>query len=106
MWQIIVIFIIQTIRQNPRTNINSKYGRLVTTASGNQNAEGTSLYLYNANYLKLKNLTFGYTVPVSVSKKVFIENLRVYISIENVFNITKYPGQDPELRSRLPNIPL
>ena len=82
---------------DPRTNINSKYGRLVTTASGNQNAEGTSLYLYNANYLKLKNLTFGYTVPVSVSKKVFIENLRVYISIENVFNITKYPGQDPEL---------
>ena len=70
---------------------------MVTTASGNQNAEGTSLYLYNANYLKLKNLTFGYTVPVSVSKKVFIENLRVYISIENVFNITKYPGQDPEL---------
>ena len=82
---------------DPRNNINSKYGRLVNTPSGCQNMEASSLYLYDANYLKLKNLTFGYTVPSAVSKKAFIENLRVYVSIENVFNITKFPGQDPEL---------
>lgn len=82
---------------DPRNKINSKYGRLVNTPTGSQNKEASTLYLYNANYLKLKNLTFGYTVPAAVSKKAFIENLRVYVSIENVFNITKYPGQDPEL---------
>jgi len=70
---------------------------LVNGESGFQNVESSSLYLFNANYLKLKNLTLGYTLPVPVSKKIFMDNLRVYVSIENVFNITKYPGQDPEL---------
>ena len=65
--------------------------------SGYQNVETSSLYLYNGNYLKLKNLTFGYTVPAHISKKFFTDNLRAYVSIVNVFNITKYPGQDPEL---------
>ncbi len=86
--------------ENPsdsRTNINAKYGRLVNGESGFQNVESSSLYLFNANYLKLKNLTLGYTLPAPVSKKIFMDNLRVYVSIENVFNITKYPGQDPEL---------
>lgn len=86
--------------ENPndaRTNINAKYGRLVNGESGWQNIESSSLYLFNANYLKLKNLTVGYTLPAHVSKKIFTSNLRVYVSVENVFNITKYPGQDPEL---------
>lgn len=82
---------------DPRTNQAAKYGRLVNGESGYQNVETSSLYLYNGNYLKLKNLTFGYTVPAHISKKFFTDNLRAYVSIENVFNITKYPGQDPEL---------
>ena len=86
--------------ENPndaRTNIHAKYGRLVNGEGGFQNTEGTSLYLFNGNYLKLKNLTFGYTLPAPIAKKIFTDNLRVYVSIENVFNITKFPGQDPEL---------
>ncbi|WP_279165868.1 SusC/RagA family TonB-linked outer membrane protein [Phocaeicola coprophilus] len=86
--------------ENPtdlRTNINAKYGRLVNGESGWQNTETSSLYLFNANYLKLKNLTFGYTFPKNMIKKVYMENLRLYVSIENVFNITNFPGQDPEL---------
>lgn len=83
--------------EDPRTHINSKYGRLTNTATGWQNGEASSCYLYNANYLKLKNLTVGYTIPAHLSQKAFIENLRLYVSIENVFNITRFPGQDPEL---------
>lgn len=82
---------------DPRTNLYAQYGRLVNGESGYQNVETSSLYLFNGNYLKLKNLTFGYTLPAHISKKIFTDNLRVYVSIENVFNITKYPGQDPEL---------
>ena len=82
---------------DPRTNIYAKYGRLVNGESGYQNTETSTLYLYNANYLKLKNLTFGYTLPRHISEKAYMENLRVYFSCENVFNITNYPGQDPEL---------
>lgn len=80
-----------------RTNVNAKYGRLVNGESGFQNLETSSLYLFNGNYLKLKNLTVGYTLPATISKKAYMDNLRLYMSIENVFNITKYPGQDPEL---------
>ena len=80
-----------------RTNITAKYGRLVNGESGFQNTETSSLYLFNGNYLKLKNLTIGYTLPAAISKKAYMDNLRLYVSIENVFNITKYPGQDPEL---------
>ncbi len=82
---------------DPRTNINAKYGRLVNGESGYQNTEATSLYIFNGNYLKLKNLTVGYTLPAAISKKAYMDNLRLYVSVENVFNITKYPGQDPEL---------
>lgn len=80
-----------------RTNINAKYGRLVNGESGFQNTESSTLYLFNGNYLKLKNVTVGYTLPSVISKKAYMDNLRLYVSIENVFNITKYPGQDPEL---------
>ena len=82
---------------DPRTNINAEFGRLVNGEGGNQNVYTSSLYLFNANYLKLKNLTVGYTFPKAWAQKVAMQNARLYLSIENVFNITKYPGQDPEL---------
>lgn len=80
-----------------RTNLGATYGRLVNGESGWQNTEASSLYLYNANYFKLKNITLGYTLPAPVAKKIFTSNLRLYVSIENVFMITNFPGQDPEL---------
>lgn len=82
---------------DPRTKMNAKYGRLVNGESGFQNHEASTLYLYKGDYLKLKNLTIGYTLPVNIARKIFADNLRVYTSIENVFSITSYPGQDPEL---------
>lgn len=85
------------VPDDPRTNLNAKYGRLVASESGYQNTATSSLYLFNANYLKLKNLTFGYTFPAQWMSKAGISNLRLYMSIENVFSIDKFPGQDPEM---------
>jgi TonB-linked SusC/RagA family outer membrane protein len=88
--------------ENPsdsRTNIGAKYPRLTAGESGSQNTEASTLFLYNANYLKLKNLTIGYTLPKHISKRILAENLRVYMSGENLWNITSFPGQDPELGS-------
>lgn len=82
---------------DPRTNLQAKYGRFVSGEKGFQNYEASTLYLFNGNYLKLKNITFGYTFPKSLIDKLYMANLRVYTSIENVFNITKFPGQDPEM---------
>ena len=45
----------------------------------------------------MKNLTIGYTLPEKYAKKILMKGLRVYVSGENLFNITSYPGQDPEM---------
>ena len=42
-------------------------------------------YLQNIGYLRLKNLTFGYTLPESLTRKISISKLRVYFSGENLF---------------------
>ena len=44
------------------------------------------------------NLTLGYTMPKSISKKFYVERLRVYASGENLFAITGFSGMDPEMR--------
>jgi hypothetical protein len=55
--------------------------------------------VHNASYLRLKNLTFSYNLPQSISKKFFVENLKVYTSMDNLFTITSFPGWDPEIVS-------
>ena len=56
-------------------------------------------YLLDASYVRLKNLTFGYTVPSSMLSKVNLKRVRVYFSGENLFELDKMGGVpiDPEL---------
>lgn len=82
---------------DPRTNIHAKYGRLVAAESGYANSRTSSNYLYNGTYLKLKNLTIGYTLPKSVANKLFTQNIRFYVSGENLLTFNSFPGQDPEM---------
>ena len=58
-----------------------------------------TFHLYSCDYLKLRNLTIGYTLPKQISRKFYAENLRVYFSGENLLTITSCPGLDPEMRS-------
>lgn len=81
-----------------RTNLNAKYPRLTEGESG-QNTVASTLFLFKGDYLKLKNLTFGYTLPKKAAKTVFTENIRLYFSGENLFSFTSFPGQDPEMGS-------
>lgn len=57
----------------------------------------SSFWVESGNYLKLKNLVFGYSLPKNLLKKASIENVRVYFSASNLFTITKYSGIDPEI---------
>ena len=86
---------------DPRTNISSKHARLTANEGNNQQGATSMLHLYRGDYLKLKNLTIGYTFPENIAGKVFMKGLRVYLSGENLFNITAYPGQDPEMGAGL-----
>ena len=54
-------------------------------------------YLEDASFLRLKNLTIGYTVPSDISRKVGMKSLRAYVSATNLFTLTKYTGLNPEV---------
>lgn len=54
-------------------------------------------YLEDGDYLKLKNLEFGYTLPGAFMEKVGFEKLRIYFSGQNLFTLTNYSGWDPEV---------
>lgn len=56
-------------------------------------------YIESASYLRLKNLTIGYTFPKNISKKVGINNLRAYVSATNLLTFTGYSGLDPEVNT-------
>jgi hypothetical protein len=47
--------------------------------------------------MKLKNLSVGYSIPKSLSQRAALENARLYMSVQNVFTITRYSGIDPEI---------
>ena len=62
----------------------------------NGNMKESTRYLEKGNFLKLRQLQLGYTLPKSLTKKAYIEHLRFYVSGENLFTITGYDGIDPE----------
>ena len=57
-----------------------------------------SRYVQNASYLKLRNLTIGYTLKVE-SLKLKVQSVRLYATASNLFTITPYKGYDPEVSS-------
>ncbi len=65
----------------------------------NGNWLSSDLYVKSGNYLRLKNIQLGYTLPQHITKKVFINNLRVYVAAENLLTFTGYDGFDPEIAS-------
>lgn len=60
----------------------------------------SSYAIEDASYIRLKSLTLGYNVPDNISKKVSMQNVRVYFSAQNLFTITNYSGMDPETSVR------
>jgi hypothetical protein len=61
----------------------------------------SSRYVYDGSFVKLKNLSIGYTVPKTLLNKLYIDNLEVYVSGQNLLTFTKYPGYDPETNSSM-----
>lgn len=71
------------------------------TLSSSQPQTLVSYYLENGNFLKLTNLTIGYTFPIKPDNK-WIKGVRAYLSGDNLFTITGYSGLDPELANAYP----
>lgn len=57
----------------------------------------SDFWLINGSYFRLKNITVGYRIPVGKTLGRYIKNIRVYVSVNDLLSIDKYPkGWDPE----------
>ena len=75
-------------------NVNAYYPRPLFN---NKNHKTQTAYLQNAAYMRLKNLQLGYTLPKSLINKIGLQNVRVYVSGENLLTITGLSDtMDPE----------
>ena len=70
------------------------------TVSDN-NPVPTSYFIEDGSYLRLQNLTLGYTLPLKWTKKFACNQFRLYCTLNNVFCLTKYTGYDPEVNSSI-----
>ena len=95
-------------------SMNSTYNQLATTlerwtgegssysmpraiyADPNNNSRASTRWLEDGADAKLKNLTFGYTLPEKWIRKAKMKALRLYVSLDNLCTITNYSGLDPE----------
>lgn len=66
----------------------------------NKNTRTSTRFIENGSYLRLKNVTLGYTLPKSFINKAQISSLRFYISGQNLFVLTKYSGFDPDVAAK------
>lgn len=77
---------------DPRTNITARYPRL-----GGYSTESSNFWEYKGDYVKLKNVQLGYSLPADVLRRIRVDKLRFYVTADNLFTLTKFPGMDPEL---------
>jgi hypothetical protein len=85
--------------ENPGNTYPQIYRGYAALGANRSLGEVNDYYLENVGYLRIKNLTFGYTLPEALTQKVNIQKLRLYVSGENIFTwsfggLTKYI--DPE----------
>ena len=66
------------------------------TVAGSGTFWRSSAMVYDGSFFKIKQIQLGYTLPKQITKKAFVENARVYVSLDDFFTFTKYPGLDPE----------
>ncbi|WP_298238988.1 TonB-dependent receptor [uncultured Algibacter sp.] len=80
----------------PEQNLVAKYPKLSETSAGN-NYRFSDFYLKDASYLRIKNITLGYTLPSEVFTNTGISRIRIYVSGNDLFTFDNLPdGIDPE----------
>lgn len=86
--------------QNIDTRLTATYPRLTTGGDNNNNRSPNSDYwLKDASYLRLKNVEIGYSLSDKIAKSIFIENIRFFVSLNNILTFDGIKIIDPELTS-------
>ncbi len=76
---------------------NAKYAR--SNPSDYDKYLKSSKFVFDGSYFKIKQIQLGYSLPSSLLKKMCLNSLRLYCSLDDFFTFTKYPGFDPEFTS-------
>jgi len=79
---------------NGSTNENPRL-----TTESNRNTEFSDYYVEKGDFLRIRNVQFGYTLPNEWLEKAKVKSCRVYISVNNLATLTGYRGYDPEIGS-------
>lgn len=70
---------------------------ILRNSANSKNNVASDAFVHSAAYLRCKNIQLGYTVPREFTRRFYVENLKIYTSIDNLFTITRFPGLDPEI---------
>jgi TonB-dependent starch-binding outer membrane protein SusC len=88
---------------NNRWTTSNTDGTMPRANNGEANKWHSDLMLFDGSFMKVKQLQLGYNLPKSILSKIAASNARLYVSLENAFTFTKYPGMDPEVGSSTVN---
>ena len=95
--------------EKPNLNLLRSYKNHWTPENPNSDiprvtANGTQVYssrvIEDASFLRINNISIGYTLPRPVLRKMHFDNLRIYLSFDNIATFSKYSGPDPEVNTR------
>ncbi|MBW8325386.1 MAG: TonB-dependent receptor [Prolixibacteraceae bacterium] len=81
------------------TNLDARWPRLSSPGSAsntNNYQKSSDIYIFNAAYLRLKNIQLGYTIPKEISSKVGIQKFRMSVNAQNLFTLSNVSFIDPE----------
>ena len=76
----------------------------VTNRDANQNFRYSDFYVSDGSYLRIKSLQIGYNLPQAWMSKVKVNNIRVFVNVENLYTFTNYEGLDPDVGPYYGNI--
>ena len=71
----------------------------VSWSGATNNKKPSTRFLFDGSYLRLKNVSLGYTFDFSQKNKKAINNLQIFLSGQNLYTLTNYPGLDPEMQT-------
>ncbi len=81
------------------TNPGTIMPRLYTDSHANKNNRVSDAYIEDGSYIRLQNISLSYTLPKNWMKNIFLNSVKVYCNIQNLYTWTKYKGYDPEVGS-------
>lgn len=73
-------------------------------SNGGVNYEPSSRYIYDGSFVRLRNISFGYTIPQSLLDKVYVKSARAYVRVTNLVTWSKFTGYTPEIISGNPTV--